>query len=342
MQAPKSRASFRRRTTMADVARDVGVSAITVSRALRNPETVSEPVRERITEACRRLGYVPSRVASALASARSRTISVLIPSLTNIVFVDVVVGVKQVLDALDYQMLIGITGYDDPAAEEKLLMHHLEYAPDGVLLTGVDQSPALRGLLAEFSVPAIHMMDRTDEADCWWVGFSNTDAGAIAGRHLLETGRRRIAIVAAQLDPRSTRRCDGCRAVLEAAGRYDPALDIRVPHSSSIPLGAELVERLLRENPDCDGVYFCNDDLAHGALFWCSQNGIAVPERLAVVGFHDFSASAWTPPPLTTIETPRQEIGREAARLLLARIEDPSTPLRQLDLGARLVRRAST
>lgn len=342
MQAPKSRASFRRRTTMADVARDVGVSAITVSRALRNPETVSEPVRERITEACRRLGYVPSRVASALASARSRTISVLIPSLTNIVFVEVVAGIKQILDALDYQMLIGITGYEDPMAEERLLMQHLEYAPDGILLTGVDQSETVIRLLGEFSVPAVHMMDSSERADCSWVGFSNTDAGAIAGRHLLETGRRRIAIVAAQLDPRSTRRCNGCRDVLQAAGLYDPALDIRVPHSSSIPLGAELVQKLLSEHEACDAVYFCNDDLAHGALFWCSQNGVPVPQRLAVVGFHDFSASAWTPPPLTTIETPRQEIGREAARLLMACIEEPGLPARQIDLGARLIRRASS
>ncbi|MBI1209450.1 MAG: LacI family DNA-binding transcriptional regulator [Azospirillum sp.] len=341
MQLRKTRASFSSRTTMADVARDVGVSAITVSRALRTPETVSEALRTRIAEACDRLGYVPSRVASALASARSMTISVLIPSLSNIVFIDVIVGIKETLDRLGYQMLMGITGYDDPGAEERLLRRHLEFAPDGILLTGADQSEAVRALLKSFAVPSVHMMDDCAWPECWWVGFSNFDAGAAAGRHLLANGRRRVAIVAAQLDPRSVRRCDGCRAALVEAGCYDPALDLRLPQPSSIALGAEVTAGLVARNPECDGVFFCNDDLAHGALFWCGQQGIAVPQRLAMIGFHDLSASAWTPTPLTTVETPRARIGRDAALLLTRRIADPAMPPQHIDHGFQLIRRAS-
>lgn len=341
MQTRKSRASFTGRVTMADVAKEVGVSAITVSRAFRAPGKVSPELHSRIVEVSKRLGYVPSRAASALASARSMTILVLIPSLTNNVFVDVLVGIKEVLDVADYQMLIAITGYDQPDAEERMLRAHLGYVPDGILLTGVDQGEAVRAMIDGQGIPTVHMMDHSDREDLWWVGYSNAEAGRAVGRYLLGRGRRRIGIMASQLDPRSLRRCDGCREILMEAGLYDPALDLRVPDRSSIPLGAELVERLLNQAPDCDAVFVCNDDLAQGAVFQCSQRGVAVPDRLAVVGFHDLNASAWASTPLTTVRTPRYQIGREATRLLLARIEGTPTSARRIDLGFSIVRRAS-
>lgn len=337
----KSRASFTGRATMADVAREVGASTITVSRAFRNPEMVSPELRARILETSARLGYVTSRAASTLASARSRTVLVLVPSLTNEVFVDVLAGVKEVLDARDHQMLIAITGYDDPGSEEGMLRSHLGYAPDGVLLTGVDQTATVRALVDGYGIPAVHMMDDSDRADCWWVGYSNSAAGHAIGRYLVERGRRRIGMITAQLDPRSIRRRDGCRAVLAEAGLYDPERDIAVPERSSIALGAELVERLLDRAPDCDAVFVGNDDLAQGAVFQCARRGVPVPGRLAVVGFHDLAASAWAVTPLTTVHTPRLEIGRRAAALLMDRIDGAATGPHGVDLGFHIVERAS-
>ena len=329
------------RVTMAEVAREAGVSAITVSRALRQPDLVSPELMARILRACEILGYVRSHVASALASDRSHTILVLIPSLANLVFVDALVGIKEVLDARDYQMLIVVTGYDDPGAEERLLRKNLGYAPDGVLLTGTDQSEAVWRLLASQRIPAVHMMEVPQREECSWVGFSNYEAGRAVASHLIARGRRRIGIIAAQLDPRTMRRIEGCRAVLESQGLYDPALVIQTPERSTVGLGTELIDRLLNNAPDCDAVFLCNDDLAQGAVFQCMQRRITVPDRLAIVGFHDLPGSEWAATPLTTVRTPRTRIGQEAARMLIDRIEGRLDGPASLDLGFSIVRRAS-
>lgn len=345
MKARKPRSSRSGRPTMADVASAAGVSAMTVSRALNRPDTVTDTVRDRVTEACRALGYVPSRLASGLASARTRTVAVLIPSVTNSVFIDVLAGIHETFGAAGYQAMIGVTGYD-AVREEDALRVHLAHHPDGVLMTGLNHSRGTWDLLAAADLPTVHTMDLDDEeivaGDHVTVGFSQYDAGHAMGRHLLKRGRTRIAIAAAQLDPRTLRRCDGCRDALRDAGRYDPELDIAVPDASSPVLGADLLDRIVDRHPDCDALFLCNDDLAQGALFRCAQRGIAVPARLAVAGFNDLAGAAWTTPPLTTVATPRRAIGQTAARLVLALIDGREVAERRVDLGFRLLVRSST
>ncbi|MBK4717758.1 LacI family DNA-binding transcriptional regulator [Azospirillum sp. YIM DDC1] len=341
---------------MADVAAAAGVSAMTVSRALRRPDTVSEEVRARVEEASRRLGFVPSRVASALASARTMTVAVLIPSLTNAVFIDLLAGVQETLCPQGYQPLIGITGYG-PEAEERVLRTQLAHDPDGVILSGLDHTPGTWELLRGLTIPVVHTMDLAVEGypiaggghdDCpvQTVGFSQFDAGYAVGAHLAARGRRRIGLIAGQLDPRTRQRCDGWRQALRDTGRYDPDLELMVPDATSVALGAELLERVLATHPDTDALFLCNDDLAQGALFRCARLGIPVPERLAVAGFNDLAGAAWTVPPLTTVATPRRAIGVEAARLLIAGMADrtPNSPEnpRRVDLGFRLMVRETT
>lgn len=335
---------------MADVAAAAGVSAMTVSRALRRPDTVSEEVRARVEEASRRLGFVPSRVASALASARTMTVAVLIPSLTNAVFIDLLAGVQETLSPQGYQPLVGITGYG-PEAEERVLRTQLAHDPDGVILSGLDHTPGTWDLLRGLTIPVVHTMDLVAEGghgDCpvQTVGFSQFDAGYAVGAHLAARGRRRIGLIAGQLDPRTRQRCDGWRQALRDAGRHDPALELMVPDATSVALGAELLERALATHPDTDALFLCNDDLAQGALFQCARLGIPVPGRLAVAGFNDLAGAAWTVPPLTTVATPRRAIGVEAARLLIAGMTDRAPKDREnprrVDLGFRLMVRETT
>ncbi|ANN75854.1 LacI family DNA-binding transcriptional regulator [Bordetella flabilis] len=341
MTVRKSRTSRQSGVTMADVARSAGVSAITVSRALRTPEKVQPAVRARIEQACEQLGYVPNHAASALASARSRTVVVLIPSLSNIVFVDILAGIKEVLDAHSHHMHIGLTGYS-AESEEALLRTYLQHSPDGLILTGVDHRPGVWKLLEARRIPTVHTIETLPDGPGLSVGFSQFDSGYAAGRHLVERGYRRIAVAGAQLDPRSLRRCEGCRQALRDADLYDPALEIMTPSKSSLSLGAELLDALLRDHPDCDAIFFCNDDLAQGAVFQCGRLGIAVPGRMGLIGFHDLNGTAWTTPPLSTIATPRYEIGRSAATLLMNELEGRPNPQRHLDLGFRLVQRETT
>ncbi|MFJ1300111.1 substrate-binding domain-containing protein [Pseudomonadota bacterium AL_CKDN230030165-1A_HGKHYDSX7] len=342
MSSRKSRGAHSGRVTMQDVARRAGVSAITVSRALRDPDKVAPALRERIEALCNEMGYVVHHAASALASARSRIIVALIPSLSNVVFVDIVAGIKEHLDAGGYHLLVGVTGYSQDA-EEALLRTYLRHAPDGIILTGIDHNPGVWELLQSRRIPAVHTIETLPPGDPGMsVGFSQYESGYAATRHLIERGYRRIGIIGAQLDPRSLRRCEGGRQALRDADLYDPALEIMTPQKSSIALGAELLSRQLTRHPDCDALFFCNDDLAQGAVFQSARLGVGVPGKLGLVGFHDLAGSAWTTPPLSTIATPRYDIGKTAATLLTRHLAGAPIDAPHIDLGFTLVRRQTT
>jgi LacI family gluconate utilization system Gnt-I transcriptional repressor len=173
------------------------------------------------------------------------------------------------------------------------------------------------------------------------VGLSQAAAGRALTEHLLRSGRRRIAYAAAQLDPRVLQRAEGYRQALRAAGLYDPALELLSPAPSSIELGGLLLEQALARHPELDAIFFCNDDLAQGALLKALQLGVAVPSRLAVAGFNDLPGSPQMPPPLTTVRTRRREMGLAAAEMMLALIRGEAVGQPSIDLGFELVIRES-
>ena len=336
--ASKSRATGR--TTLAAVAAHAGVSTMTASRALNHPDLVSDEVRLRVVQAVTTLGYVPNRAARALASSQSNVIVVLVPSLSNFVFNAVIDGIQEVVDAANYQLLIGNTRYSD-AEEEKLLGTYLQSNPMGILLCGLTHSPRVEQLLATSGVPVVSMMDLSSNPAQWSVGFSQHEAGRTMTRYLIEKGHKRIAFLGAQLDERTLSRAAGYRQAMEEAGLADTRLEVMVPDPSSIALGAELLGRILAQAPDCDAIFCCNDDLAHGAIYQCQRRGIVVPEQLAICGFNDLPASAWMKPSVTTISTPRYRIGFEAATLLRNVIAGRAPAVGQVDLGFTLMPRES-
>lgn len=328
------------RITLNDIAAHVGVSAITISRALNKPELVTEALRQRIDDAVRQLGYVPNRAARSLASARSHSVVVLVPSLSNAVFVDTLAAIHDTLYPCGYQMLIGDTRYA-PQDEEKLLRTYLEYNPDGILLTGFDQNDATCTLLRSVDIPTVHVME-LDDSGRYCVGFSQFDSGYALTRQLLDKGYRRIAFLAAQLDPRTIKRGEGYRAALREAGLYQPHREIAEAQPSCVGQGARLLDELLRQAPDCDAIFCNNDDLALGVMFECQRRHIAVPRQLAIAGFNNLEMSAWTNPALTTVATPRYAIGNVSAQMLLDLMagRQPASPA--VDLGFKLLVRDST
>lgn len=167
-------------------------------------------------------------------------------------------------------------------------------------------------------------------------------ASAAVSAHLLAQGRRRIAFAAAQLDARTLQRLDGWRREMSAASLHDAALEWLDPAPSSMALGAQMFAQIMRAQPDVDAVFFCNDDLAQGALLAALRLGLAVPQRVAVAGFNDLTGSDQMLPPLTTVRTPRAEIGTAAARMLLALMNGEAVASPCVDLGYELVVRASS
>lgn len=339
--AAPSRPRATGRVTLADVARLAEVSPITVSRALRGERAVHPDLVARVKSAAQRLGYVPDPAARALASRHSAHVAVLIPMLSNALFVDLLEEVQRTLRAAGYQSLIGVTHYDI-GEEEQLLREQLQHRPAGLMVTGLDRSEATRALIAQSGVPCVHLMELSEVPGVYSVGFSQADAAATLTRHLLSRGRRRIAFAAAQLDPRTMQRREGWRRELKLAGAYDATLEWLNPAPSSLALGGQMLEQILELKRPVDAIFFCNDDLAQGALLAALRLGVAVPERIAIAGFNDLTGSDQMLPALTTVRTPRGEVGAAAARMLLALMRGESVAQPAVDAGYQLMVRAST
>jgi LacI family gluconate utilization system Gnt-I transcriptional repressor len=329
------------RVTLADVAGVAGVSPITVSRALRGERAVDPALVARVKAAADRLGYVPDPAARALASRHSTHVALLIPMLSNALFVDVLEGVQRTLRRAGYQTLIGVTHYDS-GEEQQLLREQLQHRPAGLLVTGFERTDATRALIAQSGLPCVHVMEASRTEGVYSVGFSQADAGAALTRHLLERGRRRIAFGAAQLDPRTLQRLEGWRRELTAAGLYDPKLEWLNPAPSSLALGSRMFEQIMAQKPAVDAIFFCNDDLAQGALMTALRMRIPVPKRVAIAGFNDLTGSDQMLPALTTVRTPRAEIGAAAARMLLALMAGQPVASPRVDVGYEVVVREST
>jgi LacI family gluconate utilization system Gnt-I transcriptional repressor len=347
--APTAASASRRRATgrvtLSDVAQAAGVSPITVSRALRGERAVDPSLIERVQAAAAKLGYVPDPAARALASQRSSHVAVLIPMLSNALFVDVLEAVQRTLRPAGFQTLIGVTHYDE-GEEEQLLREQLMHRPVGLIVTGLDHSPGTRQLIAQSRVPCVHLMDlpttATLSAPLHCVGFSQREAGAALTRHLLAQGRRRIAFAGAQLDPRTLQRLEGWRAELQVAGLHSPTLEWLNPAPSSLALGGQMFEQIMGQTPPIDAIFFCNDDLAQGALLAALRLGLPVPQRVAIAGFNDLTGSDQMSPPLTTVRTPRAQIGEAAARMLLQLMRGETPALAQVDLGFEVLQRGSS
>ncbi len=328
-----------RLVTLADVAREAGVGESTVSRVLRNHGSYSKRAGERVAEAVARLGYVPNRLAGSLAAGAAGTgsglVGVVIPSLANVVFPDLLRGLTAGLDGTGMQSVVGVSEYDADR-EEALVAALLAWRPEALLLTGLEHNPGTIALARAAGVRVVEMIDTDGEGIDTVVGFSNRAAGAASARHLLARGYRRIGYLG--LDPaadlRAGKRLSGFETVLAEAGTALAAREIR-PGRSSAASGRAGFEALIARRPDLDAVYFSNDDMALGGWFACLAAGFAVPGRIALFGFNGLDFTEAMPQPLSTVRTPRLAIGREAAACLVA---DGS---KRIDLGFDLIEGAT-
>ena len=328
------------RITIVDVANTAKVSPMTVSRTLKTPGLVQQESRDRVMAAIKQLGYIPSQAASTLASARSKVIGVIVPSLTNVVFADTLAGVRECLSKAGYQFLIGESRYCEES-ESQLISTYLTHAPDGFLLSGIEQQESARLQLAANNIPAVRMFDLSPNPNDLTVGFCQEKAGASIARHLITRGYRYPGFLGAQLGPRMQKRRNGFRQALTEAG-LNPDIEILTPEPTSVELGTKMLGQILQQIPTCDAVFCCNDDLALGVLFECQRRGISVPDQMAIAGFNDLPWSAHAMPGITSIVTPRYDIGFAAAQLLIRVLRGEIIEQPRVDLGFHLMVREST
>jgi len=324
-----------------DVAAAANVSVITASRALRTPEIVSEKVRLRVEEAVNALGYTPNQAARALASATTSTIGVLIPSVTNLVFSDVMRGIYDAVEGTPYQVQLGNTRYTN-RKEEELLRVFAAQRPMGLIVSGIDHSLAARTMLESFSCPVVQIMDIGPDPIDMMIGFDHREGGRAAVRHLLDKGYRRIGFIGARMDPRAQRRLDGYCDVLHAAGLYDENRIYTSPQPSSVTRGSEMFADFLGMVPDADSVFCNNDDMALGALFECQRRRMRVPQQFGIMGYNDLDYTAASTPTISTIRTLRYEMGHRAIEMIVASTKGRRPEPAIIDVGYELKARQST
>lgn len=328
------------RITLQDVASAIGVSSITVSRALREPDLVSAPLREKILHQVEEMGYVPDLAARALASRHSGVIGVLAPALTSHAHLSIMRGIEERVRESSLRIQYADTR-QDPEEERRQLRLFLSQRPAGILLSGLQHRDETLQLLERAPCPVVQIVDLHLMPSGMAVGVNHCDASASAIRHLISCGYRRIGLIGGTRDVRSERRYEGYCLAMQQAGLADPALAASEDAFTSVQLGCELLRRLIAQAPDLDCVFCQNDDLALGALFEAQRLGLPVPD-FGICGYNDLGFSAYCEPALTTVQVPRFEMGYRAIDLLIRAVNGEQPPAAPIDLGFRIIERGTT
>jgi LacI family gluconate utilization system Gnt-I transcriptional repressor len=323
-------------TTVKDVARIAGVSPITVSRALSAPDRLSAATLERVRGAIRETGYVPNLLAGGLRSARSKLVAAVVPTITGPVFLDTIQALTDALDARGYQLMLGQTGYRD-SREDALIDAVIGRRPSGIVLTGMMRSAAGRRRLVASGIPVVETWDLTRTPIDMVVGFSHERIGESVARFLHARGRRRPAMVSGD-DARAVRRKDGFVRALRKLGIAEVPVEW-VPAPTTLASGRAGLQRLLAAYPEVDAVAASSDLLALGVLMQAQSMGVAVPQRLAIVGLGDLSLLAGVTPALTTVRIDADRMGRLAAACIMDRAEGREVPEPIVDVGFTIVER---
>lgn len=311
---------------MADIASRLGVSKMTVSRALnpasRPRSSGSEALRQKILATCQDMGYVLDQTARTFSSKRSGFIAALIPTLNNSNFADTVRGLSSVVEAAGLQVLLGDTHYDVPT-EEALIRAMLMRRPEGIVVTGGSHTPAARQLLENACVPVVETWDALDFPVQHNVGFSNDQACCELVKALHSQGYRCIGFLGGQpeSDARGADRRRGYMRAMTDLG-LDASRQVTVGKAPvSMDAGAHGAAQLLAQWPELQAVVCVSDHAAFGALAECQRRGWAVPERLAIAGFGDFEVARACCPQISTVAVDSHEIGRVSGELLVRAIE---------------------
>jgi len=327
-----------RAVTKEDVARQAGVSHITVSRVINTPEKVAPETRAKVQAAIARMGYIPNLLAGGLASRRTRIIAAIVPTIGHSIFADTVRGLSDELAARGYQLLLGQSNYSEDN-ETGLVEAFIGRRVDGMVLTGVQHTERTRQRLKASKIPVVEIWDLTSKPIDMLAGFSNHDAGYAMAEYLVGQGYRRMAFVGGE-DARGLARFAGMADALKAHRLAAPKR-VLTGAGSFFKAGRTALVEIVTRHPKVDAAFFSNDVIAAGALFECAHRNIKVPEQLAIAGFANLDIAPEVSPALTTVHVGSQQIGEKAAQMLLARLSDATTTPLVCDLGFSIVRRES-
>ena len=333
------------RPNLGDVGKQAGVSAMTVSRALSQPDKVSSETLALIRAAIDELGYVPNLAAETLRNNQSRVIVAMVPTINHSIFSDTVQGISDVLDEAGYQLLLGNSGYA-PEREEDLVRTLLGHRPEGVILTGTLHTETARKYLRTAAMPVVEMWDIHQDRIDMAVGFDNYQVGYDLVRHLIDNGYRRLGYVSTtdeheKREKRARLRSKGILEAIQEAGLKAPPRT-SVPDPLNIEGSGLIAANFIAATPEIDAAVCANEIIGVGALVELRRRGWHIPDDVGIAGIGDANFAALAEPGLTTIRFHGYDIGKHAAELILSKLRGTSDESTCIDVGFEVMARGST
>lgn len=331
----------RARITIHDVAREAGVSTATVSRVLNSPEKVKEATREAVLTVVRRRHYVFDGHAVSLASTRSRTLGLVIPTIMNSIYAASTQAIQSAAQDSGYTVLVGISEFS-AEQEAQLVQRLLERRVDGLILTGIARDPELYEKIRRNGVPFVITWRLSREPDLPSISFDNHAAARVAVDYLISLGHRRIGLICGRSEV-NDRALDRRQAYEEALARAGLPVESQLICERDFDFleGRAALWQLMQLRRPPTAIFCANDIQAVGALSECQDRGIRVPEQLSIIGFDDMAIAQYTNPKLTTVRVPASDMGRRATQSLIAYLE-AKIPLASIELPTDLVVRQTT
>lgn len=330
---------------MKDIAEDLGLSVVTISKVLRNHPDIAEETRERVLKRVKELDYQPNVMARSLVTGRSYLIGLVVPDLLHPFFAEIAKALSGALGERGYSLIIS-SSEENPEMEQKEIDHLLGRRLDGLVVASCSNDAQTLQRIDKHGVPYV-LIDRAFPGlAANYVGINDEAAGRIATEHLIDQGCKRIAHIRGRDNATGVGRLEGYRKALQRNGiEYSPALVIsrsRVDIEST-RLGAEAMRLLLEQRPLPDGIFAYNDPLAIGAMDAILEAGLRIPGDIAVIGCANLHYDAFLSVPLSSVDQHSREIGERTAQILLG-ILGSKLPLQPMSmiLEPSLVARASS
>ena len=322
--------------TLKDVAKETGLTVTTVSRVLNNRGYIGEETRQKVYDAMKKLNYQPNEVARSLSKQTTNTIGVIVPHIRHPYFAELISCIEAAANERKYKILLFNSGDRDEKELEFLEMCSSNRVAGVILCSGTVEANQFEVL----SVPVI-TIERNPEHATASVECDNLEGGRLAARHLIESGCRNLIHISGvygtsmPADQRETGFVEVCE---EQGIRHCELKTNEMQYKEGDYRG--FIEEALRDHPEADGIFASSDLIAAQAIQVCARMGIAVPERLKIVGFDDVMIASLTTPAITTIHQPIREMAELALSLLMEAGAGRSVPVRTV-LPVRIVKRES-
>ncbi len=324
-----------------DIAKSAGVSPITVSRVISNPDLVKPETRLRVLKAIEDAGYVRNQHAASIRGG-ARMIGTIVPPLINSGIAEQVQGMAEECQRLGYAMMI-IQGEFDKVSEENAVRTIMGWRPAGLILQSFVQSNTACSLIKSNKIPTVEISETRGKTPLGSVvGISNFDAAYTMTMHLINKGYRKIGFVSMPIhgNDRLQQRRAGYIAAMGLLGIGDTS-EYEVQAHISARGGAEAFIQLMDRCVNVDAVFFSSDALALGAIQECHRRKWKIPQRIGIAGFGDLEFAAELFPSLTTVRIDRRQMGREAVRTLAARLDGSTNSPSVTSLGFQIIDRDS-